>query len=115
MTISNFDAVMTYWQTLKEIVVAMIQWPFRKQDWDDIWKAFKDLMFYAVLGPALRLFLLLTLPVSAPVFAYFVQAERRKIAARIKAMADIRMNLRPVGTSGTMHEVVPEWNGPFIH
>lgn len=122
----DFDADMKFWQVLKIVTIGLIQWPYRMGDWDDIWTAFKDFMFYGVIGPLFRLFLMMTLPISAPIFAFVVQADRRKEAqyrheARVRiAKLHHAQVIRPVGTSGTMHEVVtptvvPEWNGPFIH
>lgn len=110
----DFDADMTYWQSLKIVAVGLIQWPFRMDDWTNIWTAFKDLLYYGVIGPGIRLILLLTLPISAPIFAFIVQAECRKEAQyrqeardRIAKLHQAQhASVRPIGTSGTMLEVL---------
>jgi hypothetical protein len=73
-----FDPNMTYWQSLKIIARGLIQWPLREDDLDDLYDSARKTYWCFVRG-ILRLTLLLTLPISAPIIALFVHLYRKKI------------------------------------
>lgn len=94
----SFDSEMTYWQTLRIVARGLIQWPVGHDDLTALWEGIKDVLYYG-LAPIARLLALITLPISAPIFAWIVQIERKKTAKRIadrkeKMRADIHRNER---------------------
>ena len=80
----NFDANMTYWQSLRIVAKGLIQWPLHRHEVRQIGEAIKEAATYTAI-PLMRLIALILLPISAPIFTLLVQMDRKKIAAAREA------------------------------
>lgn len=84
----NYDENMTYWQSLRIVVSAMLtSAPMRMDDVDEICEGMKMIM-WASFGVLIRIIVLVTLPISALLLAWTVQIERKRIAKQMKDADD---------------------------
>ena len=82
----TFDANMTYWQSLKIVTRGLIQWPMCRSEIEEFIDALTDTLYYLSL-PLIRVLALLTLPISALLLTFAVQAERQQKAKDAKNKA----------------------------
>lgn len=80
----SFDPNMTYWQSLRIVARGLIQNPTRKYEREGFKSGLMDVLYYGS-APIARLAVMLLLPISAPLFAWLVQIDRRKTAAAREA------------------------------
>lgn len=95
----DFDSEMTYLQSLRIVARSLIQWPFRDGEWELFIDGVKDALYYG-LSPVVRIIALILLPISAPLFAWLAQINRRRMAAA-KESAKQRMHDRYMSFNST--------------
>lgn len=98
----SFDPDMSYMQSLKHVTKGLIQLPTSLDDLCEAWDAILSIL-YITSGFVIRLILLLTLPLSAPLITLVIQAHRRKLSrATLAAKAEMRARIFDKGAKNEL-------------